>query len=750
MRPAVTAPVLTWLFPPGADVAGAIDADVEVTVGSPWTLDAVVAAARERGRAARVQVKVDTGLGRGGILTDWSEMVHEIARAEAEGAVQVTGVWSHLAWADAPQHPTVRAQQERFVEACDELERAGVRPPMRHLANSAATLTNPTAHFDLVRPGLAVYGLSPVPDLGAPADFGLREAMRVTARLSLVKRARAGQGVSYGHEHVTDRDTVLGLVPMGYADGIPRAAGGRGPVLVGGERSTIAGRVCMDQFVLDLGPGYAGAAGDEVVILGRGADGEPTAQEWAEASGTINYEIVTRMAPRLPRVLVGGDRADAAASSLGRWARRRVPWGSVSASPVVGSVRSTRRTGGAHVPTESLVVSTEDGVALHVEIDAPETASRARPHLGGRPPTVVLVHGFALSMQSWVLQRRALIHHGFRVVTYDQRGHGRSGQPDLDRCNVAQLGRDLSAVLDATCPTWSGRARGPLDGRDEHHVVRRPASRRGAGPRARRGPRLDELRWCGDDGDGAGSGGGQARRLRRARRAHPAVPPSGPIGMLRKVGRGVQNAVVERWAFDSPVSDDLVDLVATMIFETPFDVMAAFLPDIHALDVNNDLAPLTGVETLVMNGAGDLLTPPSHSEEIVRRIPGAEHVVVQDAGHILMLEHPQLVTQQLLMLISRAQRAVTEGVPVSSKPRVRRTIQDISKKRRVARARAATRPGGARPRERARSGLGERASPLRPASGGGHPRRSDACWAGCCTPGTSSSSPAASERARPP
>jgi alanine racemase len=277
-----------------------------VTVGSPWTLAAVVAAARESGRTARVQVKVDTGLGRGGILTDWSDMVPEIARAQAEGSVRVTGVWSHLAWADAPQHPTVRAQQDRFVEACAELERAGVRPPLRHLANSAATLTNPSAHFDLVRPGLAVYGLSPVPDLGDPAHFGLREAMRVTARLSIVKRARAGQGVSYGHEHVTDRDTVLGLVPMGYADGVPRSAGNRGPVLVGGERTTVAGRVCMDQFVLDLGPDFAGAAGDEVVLLGRGADGEPTAQDWAEAAGTINYEIVTRMAPHLPRVPVGG------------------------------------------------------------------------------------------------------------------------------------------------------------------------------------------------------------------------------------------------------------------------------------------------------------------------------------------------------------------------------------------------------------------------------------------------------------
>ena len=154
------------------------------------------------------------------------------------------------------------------------------------------------------------------------------------------------------------------------------------------------------------------------------------------------------------------------------------------------------------------------------------------------------------------------------------------------------------------------------------------------------------------------------------------------------MGRGVQDAVVQRWAFDSPVSADLVQLVGDMIFSTSFDVMAAFLPDFDSLDISADLAPLIGIETLVMNGAGDLVTPPSHSEEIVRRIPGAEHVVVEDAGHILMLEHPQLVTQQILMLIARAQRAVAEGVPVSSKPRVRRTVQDISKKRRVARARA--------------------------------------------------------------
>ncbi len=302
----VTAPLLTWIFPPQGDVGAAAAAGIDVTVGSAWSLESVVAAARHSGRTARVQAKVDTGLGRGGVLTDWTEFCASLARALAEGAIELTGTWSHFAWADAPQHPTVRAQQERFVEAVAELRGAGVDPGTLHLANSAATLTNPAAHFDLVRPGLAVYGLSPVPDLGSPADFGLREAMRVTARLTQVKRARAGQGVSYGHEYTTDRDTVLGLVPMGYADGIPRHAGNAGPVQVGGRRHTVAGRVCMDQFLLDLGPDFDGAPGDEVTVLGRGADGEPTAQDWALAADTINYEIVTRMGPRLPRVVLGG------------------------------------------------------------------------------------------------------------------------------------------------------------------------------------------------------------------------------------------------------------------------------------------------------------------------------------------------------------------------------------------------------------------------------------------------------------
>jgi len=144
-----------------------------------------------------------------------------------------------------------------------------------------------------------------VPDLGAPEDYGLREAMRLVAHLSSVKPCPAGQGISYGHTYTTPAETLLGLVPMGYADGIPRNASSVGPALVGGRRLTIAGRVCMDQFVLDLGPDYDGAAGDEVVLFGRGAAGEPTAQDWAVATGTINYEIVTRVGARVPRVHLG-------------------------------------------------------------------------------------------------------------------------------------------------------------------------------------------------------------------------------------------------------------------------------------------------------------------------------------------------------------------------------------------------------------------------------------------------------------
>jgi alanine racemase len=305
-RLGVDARMLTWLYAPGADFVGAVGAGIDVTVSSVAALAEVEAAADALGTSARVQLKVDTGLSRNGAFgRDWTDLVSAAAQAEADESVDVVGVWSHFVYADEPQHPTVRAQHARFEEALRDVERAGLRPELRHLANSAATLTNPDVHYDLVRPGLAVYGLSPVPQIGGPGHFGLREAMRVTARLANLKRVPAGTGVSYGHQYVTDRETVLGLVPMGYADGIPRNATNAGPVAVGGRRATVSGRVCMDQFVVDLGPDFDGSVGDPVVVFGREGDGEPTAQDWAVATGTINYEIVTRIGGRLPRVVVG-------------------------------------------------------------------------------------------------------------------------------------------------------------------------------------------------------------------------------------------------------------------------------------------------------------------------------------------------------------------------------------------------------------------------------------------------------------
>lgn len=303
----IDARILCWLYAPGGDLAAAVRADVDVSVAARWALEEAVAAAADSGRTARVHLKADTGLGRGGCMPDrWPDLVDAALAAEAVGAVRVVGVWSHLAFADAPQHPTVRRQAEVFADAVAVATARGADLEVRHLANSAAVLTTPDVHLDLVRPGLAVYGLSPVPGLGDPASYGLRPAMTVRSRVALVKRVGAGQGVSYGHTYTTTEPTTLALVPLGYADGVPRHASGAGPLSVGGRRHSVAGRVCMDQVVVDLGPdGGDVREGDEVVLFGPGDDGEPTAQDWAEAAGTISYEIVARMSSRLPRRYTG-------------------------------------------------------------------------------------------------------------------------------------------------------------------------------------------------------------------------------------------------------------------------------------------------------------------------------------------------------------------------------------------------------------------------------------------------------------
>lgn len=301
--------MLCWLWVPGGPWRQAIDAGVDVSLSGMWALREVTEAARSAGSPARVQLKADTGLGRNGCQpADWPELVAGALRAEAEGLVRVTGLWSHFACADEPGHPSIAAQLTRFREMVAYAERQGVRPEVRHIANSPATLTLPETHFDLVRPGIAMYGVSPSPEIGTPADFGLRPVMTLSASLALVKHVPAGHGVSYGHHYVTPGATTLGLVPVGYADGVPRHASGTGPVLVDGKWRTVAGRVAMDQFVVDLG-GDEPPAGAEAVLFGPGDRGEPTAEDWAQACGTIAYEIVTRIGTRVPRVHVNGEQA---------------------------------------------------------------------------------------------------------------------------------------------------------------------------------------------------------------------------------------------------------------------------------------------------------------------------------------------------------------------------------------------------------------------------------------------------------
>ncbi|MGW7419918.1 alanine racemase [Streptomyces sp. NPDC054813] len=299
--------IMCWLWTPGGPWREAVEADLDVSVSGMWALREVVAAARAAGRPARVQLKADTGLGRNGCQPgDWPELVAEAVRAQTAGLVRITGLWSHFACADEPGHPSIAAQLTLFREMLAHAEEQGVRPEVRHIANSPATLTLPESHFDLVRTGIALYGISPSPELGSAADLGLRPVMTLSASLALVKHVPGGHGVSYGHHYVTPGETTLGLVPVGYADGIPRHASGTGPVLVGGKWRTVAGRVAMDQFVVDLG-GDEPEVGSEAVLFGPGDRGEPTAEDWAQAAGTIAYEIVTRIGTRVPRVYVNGE-----------------------------------------------------------------------------------------------------------------------------------------------------------------------------------------------------------------------------------------------------------------------------------------------------------------------------------------------------------------------------------------------------------------------------------------------------------
>jgi alanine racemase len=296
----IGAPVLAWLHPPGIDFGPAVAADVQIAVSSVRQLDELLDAVRRTGRTAAVTVKVDTGLNRNGVgPADYPSMLAALGQAVAEDAIRLRGLMSHLVYADQPDNPINDIQAQRFSDMLTQARNQGVRFEVAHLSNSSATMSRPDLALDLVRPGVAVYGLSPVPERG---DMGLIPAMTLKCAVALVKRISAGESVSYGHTWTAPCDTTLALLPIGYADGVFRALGGRLDVLINGRRRPGVGRICMDQFVVDLGPGPADVAeGDEAILFGPGAQGEPTAQDWADLLGTIHYEVVTSPRGRITR-----------------------------------------------------------------------------------------------------------------------------------------------------------------------------------------------------------------------------------------------------------------------------------------------------------------------------------------------------------------------------------------------------------------------------------------------------------------
>ena len=303
----IRAPVLAWLHPPGTDFAQALTADVQIGVSSARQIADLLDAVERTGRTAVVTIKVDTGLNRNGVSArEYPEVLDALARAVAADAVRVRGIMSHLASGDEPDNPINDLQAQRFSAMLDQARSRGVDFEVAHLSNSPSAMTRPDLGFDMVRPGVAVYGLSPIPELG---DMGLRPAMTLRCPVAMVKRLSAGEGVSYGHAWIADSDTTVALIPLGYADGVFRALGGRIDVLINGRLRRSVGRMCMDQFVVEIGPDADVAEGDEAILFGPGLDGETTAQDWAETLGTIHYEIVTSPRGRVRRTYVGGDDA---------------------------------------------------------------------------------------------------------------------------------------------------------------------------------------------------------------------------------------------------------------------------------------------------------------------------------------------------------------------------------------------------------------------------------------------------------
>jgi len=299
----IKVPIISWLTPLGEDFKTAINLDIDLSISSIELLTEVIAAGKVVKKIPRVHIEVDTGMSRGGVGDDWNLLLTELSKTVKANEINIIGIWSHFARADEPGQVMNQAQLNTFEDRIKSASDVGIKPEFIHIANSAAALTNNGAHKNIIRWGIGLYGLSPdINNLGDSKSLKLKPAMRLKAKLHLVKAVKAGVSVGYGGTAITKSDTKLGVVTLGYADGVPRNANNLAGVFVDGKRAPLIGRVSMDQFVVDLGINSSAKTGDEVIVFGDGSSGEYTADEWAKASGTINYEIVTRIGSRVPRI----------------------------------------------------------------------------------------------------------------------------------------------------------------------------------------------------------------------------------------------------------------------------------------------------------------------------------------------------------------------------------------------------------------------------------------------------------------
>jgi alanine racemase len=297
----ITAPLLAWLTPPGADFESAIKNDIDLSISSIQQLQEIYAASLRVGLIARVHLKVDTGMSRSGALDEFPELVSELNRLTSANEIELVGTWSHFACADEPAHPLNAEQIKRFNSALEYMNDENLNPGIRHIANSSAIIGLPEAKFDLVRAGLIIYGLSPTNT--PPKNISLKPAMELRARLLLVKNIPQGATVGYGATVQVTKETKIGIVTFGYADGLPRSTDGSAYFLHNNLPAHLIGRVSMDQCAIDLGIDSSAKAGDEVTIFGE----KLLVNELAKAAGTISYEIVSGIGSRTPRIPVPPD-----------------------------------------------------------------------------------------------------------------------------------------------------------------------------------------------------------------------------------------------------------------------------------------------------------------------------------------------------------------------------------------------------------------------------------------------------------